>query len=208
MKVGIYFLEYDNARSGTFEPLRAVPPGKFVVLGLVASKVAGARRLPTCSSAASRRRAATSGSSSSRSARNAASRPARPSTSACSEEMERAKLARIVEVARRGLGRLIAPLHEAAVGETFRRALSALREQVADLAEQRDVLWPALSAASPSSCFLQLQQRPDDEEEHERDDHEVDRDGHETDHSPRPRPASWRQRSSAASHVTSTGAMK
>ena len=40
MKVGIYFLEYDNARSGGFEPLRSVPPGKVVVLGLVASKVA------------------------------------------------------------------------------------------------------------------------------------------------------------------------
>jgi 5-methyltetrahydropteroyltriglutamate--homocysteine methyltransferase len=39
MKVGIYFLEYDNARAGGFEPLRAVPPGKTVVLGLVASKV-------------------------------------------------------------------------------------------------------------------------------------------------------------------------
>src|SRR5262249_40038175 len=34
------FLEYDNARAGTFEPLRQVPPGKLVVLGLVASKVA------------------------------------------------------------------------------------------------------------------------------------------------------------------------
>jgi len=40
MKVDTYFLEYDNARAGTFEPLRAVPPGKVVVLGLVASKVA------------------------------------------------------------------------------------------------------------------------------------------------------------------------
>jgi len=40
MKVDSYFLEYDNARAGTFEPLRAVPPGKFIVLGLVASKVA------------------------------------------------------------------------------------------------------------------------------------------------------------------------
>jgi 5-methyltetrahydropteroyltriglutamate--homocysteine methyltransferase len=38
MNIGIYFLEYDNARAGTFEPLRAVPPGKFVVLGLVATK--------------------------------------------------------------------------------------------------------------------------------------------------------------------------
>src|SRR5215468_5984083 len=39
MKVDTYFLEYDNARAGTFAPLRAVPEGKFVVLGLVASKV-------------------------------------------------------------------------------------------------------------------------------------------------------------------------
>jgi 5-methyltetrahydropteroyltriglutamate--homocysteine methyltransferase len=39
MKVDNYFLEYDNARTGTFAPLRCVPEGKFVVLGLVASKV-------------------------------------------------------------------------------------------------------------------------------------------------------------------------
>jgi len=35
MKVDNYFLEYDNARAGTFAPLRCVPEGKFVVLGLV-----------------------------------------------------------------------------------------------------------------------------------------------------------------------------
>jgi methionine synthase II (cobalamin-independent) len=40
MQVGNYFLEYDNARAGTFAPLRSVPEGKFVVLGLLASKVA------------------------------------------------------------------------------------------------------------------------------------------------------------------------
>jgi 5-methyltetrahydropteroyltriglutamate--homocysteine methyltransferase len=33
-----FFLEYDDARSGGFEPLRFVPPGKFVVLGLVTTK--------------------------------------------------------------------------------------------------------------------------------------------------------------------------
>ena len=33
-----FFLEYDNARSGGFEPLRFVPPGKRVVLGLVTTK--------------------------------------------------------------------------------------------------------------------------------------------------------------------------
>jgi len=33
-----FFLEYDDDRSGTFEPLRFVPPGKMVVLGLVTTK--------------------------------------------------------------------------------------------------------------------------------------------------------------------------
>ncbi|MGH8994950.1 MAG: 5-methyltetrahydropteroyltriglutamate--homocysteine S-methyltransferase, partial [Acidimicrobiales bacterium] len=33
-----FFLEFDDARSGTFEPLRFVPPGKKVVLGLVTTK--------------------------------------------------------------------------------------------------------------------------------------------------------------------------
>lgn len=33
-----FFLEYDDARSGGVEPLRFVPPGKFVVLGLVTTK--------------------------------------------------------------------------------------------------------------------------------------------------------------------------
>jgi 5-methyltetrahydropteroyltriglutamate--homocysteine methyltransferase len=32
------FLEYDDARSGGFEPLRFVPKDKFVVLGLVTTK--------------------------------------------------------------------------------------------------------------------------------------------------------------------------
>jgi 5-methyltetrahydropteroyltriglutamate--homocysteine methyltransferase len=34
-----FFLEFDDARSGGFEPLRYVPKGKRVVLGLVSSKV-------------------------------------------------------------------------------------------------------------------------------------------------------------------------
>jgi len=33
-----FFLEYDDERSGTFEPLRYVPKGKQVVLGLVTTK--------------------------------------------------------------------------------------------------------------------------------------------------------------------------
>ena len=34
-----FLLEYDDERSGTFEPLRFVPKGKTVVLGLVSSKL-------------------------------------------------------------------------------------------------------------------------------------------------------------------------
>ncbi|HWG63123.1 MAG TPA: 5-methyltetrahydropteroyltriglutamate--homocysteine S-methyltransferase [Streptosporangiaceae bacterium] len=33
-----FFLEFDDERSGSFEPLRFVPPGKMVVLGLVTTK--------------------------------------------------------------------------------------------------------------------------------------------------------------------------
>ena len=33
-----FFLEFDDERSGGFEPLRFVPPGKMVVLGLVTTK--------------------------------------------------------------------------------------------------------------------------------------------------------------------------
>jgi 5-methyltetrahydropteroyltriglutamate--homocysteine methyltransferase len=39
LRVDGYFLEYDDARSGDFAPLRFVPKGKTVVLGLVSTKV-------------------------------------------------------------------------------------------------------------------------------------------------------------------------
>jgi 5-methyltetrahydropteroyltriglutamate--homocysteine methyltransferase len=38
LEVDGFFLEYDDERSGTFEPLRFVPDGKVVVLGLVTTK--------------------------------------------------------------------------------------------------------------------------------------------------------------------------
>jgi 5-methyltetrahydropteroyltriglutamate--homocysteine methyltransferase len=38
LEVDGFFLEYDDARSGGFEPLRFVPEGKMVVLGLVTTK--------------------------------------------------------------------------------------------------------------------------------------------------------------------------
>ncbi len=39
LRVDRFLLEYDDARSGGFEPLRYVPRGKLVVLGLISSKV-------------------------------------------------------------------------------------------------------------------------------------------------------------------------
>jgi 5-methyltetrahydropteroyltriglutamate--homocysteine methyltransferase len=38
LNVDGFFLEYDDERSGGFEPLRFMPPGKMVVLGLVTTK--------------------------------------------------------------------------------------------------------------------------------------------------------------------------
>jgi 5-methyltetrahydropteroyltriglutamate--homocysteine methyltransferase len=38
LQVDGFFMEWDDARSGSFEPLRFVPPGKQVVLGLVTTK--------------------------------------------------------------------------------------------------------------------------------------------------------------------------
>jgi 5-methyltetrahydropteroyltriglutamate--homocysteine methyltransferase len=39
MHVDGYFLEYDDARSGDFKPLRFLPKGKIVVLGLITTKL-------------------------------------------------------------------------------------------------------------------------------------------------------------------------
>ena len=39
MNVDAYFLEYDDARSGDFKPLRFLPKGKVAVLGLVTTKL-------------------------------------------------------------------------------------------------------------------------------------------------------------------------
>ena len=74
MNVDGYFLEYDDARSGDFKPLRFLPKGKTVVLGLVTTKLGAARDRRTTSSAASTRRRSTRRSSSSACRRNAASR--------------------------------------------------------------------------------------------------------------------------------------
>jgi len=104
IKLGIYYLEYDNARAGTLEPLRAVPKGKRVVLGLVSTKTAELesadflkRRIDEASRHISLDQLALSpqcGFSTSATDRG-------PMT----EELQRAKLARVVEVAREVWGK-------------------------------------------------------------------------------------------------------
>jgi len=39
LDIPFYFLEYDTPRAGTFTPLRFVPQGKMVILGLISSKI-------------------------------------------------------------------------------------------------------------------------------------------------------------------------
>ena len=39
VEIDAFFLEYDDARSGDFAPLRFLPKGKTVVLGLVSTKL-------------------------------------------------------------------------------------------------------------------------------------------------------------------------
>jgi 5-methyltetrahydropteroyltriglutamate--homocysteine methyltransferase len=99
MQVGVYFLEYDNARAGGFEPLRAVPAGKFVVLGLVASKA------NTLEDADALKRRIEEASRYLKLEQLALSPQCGFSTSAAehigvTEDMQKAKLTRIVEVAR------------------------------------------------------------------------------------------------------------
>ena len=93
-----FFLEYDDARSGGFEPLRFVPPGKMVVLGLVTTKRAAAGEQGRAACAESRRRRATCRSSSCASRRSAAS-PPRVEGNALTYDDQVAKLELVVETA-------------------------------------------------------------------------------------------------------------
>ena len=72
IKVHGYFMEYDSARAGGFEPLKRLQKGRLAVLGLVTTKT-GALKARTRSSAASRRRRSSPISISSACRRNAAS---------------------------------------------------------------------------------------------------------------------------------------
>ena len=92
-----FFMEWDDARSGGFEPLRFVPKGKVVVLGLVTTK-RGELSPRTSSSDGSRRRRSTWTSTSSACRRSAASPPPSRATSSRADQ-QAAKLRLIVETA-------------------------------------------------------------------------------------------------------------
>ena len=55
LDVDTFLLEYDTDRAGGFEPLRFIPKGKNVVLGLITTKVGEPGVAGRCSSGASRR---------------------------------------------------------------------------------------------------------------------------------------------------------
>ena len=75
-----YFLEWDSDRAGGFEPLRFLPKGKTVVLGLITSKT-GRSKTRSSSNGGSRRRPNMRRSNSSACRRNAASRRRRKAMS-------------------------------------------------------------------------------------------------------------------------------
>ena len=98
LNVGIYFLEYDTGRAGSMIPLRSVPAGKFVVLGLVSTKVA---QLETIDYLKRRIEDANRYMNLEQLALSPQCGFATSATEhvAVTEEIERAKLARVVEVA-------------------------------------------------------------------------------------------------------------
>ena len=77
-----FLLEYDDERSGTFEPLRHVPDDRVVVLGLVSSKKPRLETGGRAAGAHRRGRARSSRSSGWRSARSAGSRRRTKATAA------------------------------------------------------------------------------------------------------------------------------
>ncbi len=98
LNIDAFFLEYDDPRSGDFAPLRFVPKGKTVVLGLITTKLGELesrddilRRIDEAASSCRSTRW--------RSARNAASpRPSTATTSPWSQQA--AKMRLVMDVAR------------------------------------------------------------------------------------------------------------
>ena len=123
-----YFLEYDDARSGDFAPLRFVPKGKIVVLGLVSTKVGQLESKDDLKRAHRRGRAATCRSSSCACRRNADSRA--PCTATISPSNRRPRsCGSVVETARDVWGGVWRPLADlasefcSAAASSFRRTL-------------------------------------------------------------------------------------
>ena len=93
-----FLLEYDDERSGTFEPLRYVPDDRVVVLGLVSSKTPRMESEDVLRAASPRPRRSCR-SSASRSAHNAASPPPTKAIG-CLADDQRRKLELVARTAR------------------------------------------------------------------------------------------------------------
>jgi 5-methyltetrahydropteroyltriglutamate--homocysteine methyltransferase len=101
--IDFFFLEYDSERAGSFAPLREVPDHKCVVLGLVSTKVAAlepvdrlVERIEDCARYIDRERLGVSPQCGFSSSQNA--------NTIMDRDQAVAKLARVVEVARRVWG--------------------------------------------------------------------------------------------------------
>ncbi len=119
-----FLLEYDTPRAGSFEPLRFVPKGRVVVLGLVSTKDAGAGNGRRAEAPDRRRPANSCRSTSSPSRRNAASPPTWSAICSAPDDQKR-KLERVVETARAG------------VGVAIRNQKSGIRSQGSEVRDQK-----------------------------------------------------------------------
>jgi 5-methyltetrahydropteroyltriglutamate--homocysteine methyltransferase len=103
MDVDAYFLEYDDARSGDFRPLRFLPKGKTVVLGLVTTKFGELEKVDDLK-AAHRRRLRSSSRSSSCACRRSAAFSSTVHGNVIPFDAQWAKVRLVVETGARSLG--------------------------------------------------------------------------------------------------------
>ena len=115
-----YFMEFDTERAGGFEPLRFVPKGKTVVLGIVTSKV-GCSGICGRPAAPHRRRGASIVDLDQLCLSPQCGFASTEEGNALTEEEQWAKLARIVEVARRCGGMSVGGMTADRRGRTDRR---------------------------------------------------------------------------------------
>jgi 5-methyltetrahydropteroyltriglutamate--homocysteine methyltransferase len=128
LDVDRFLLEYDTERSGSFEPLRLVPRGKDVVLGLVAT---GAGSRARRRSAPADRRGRAIRRSTSRSARSAASRRRRRKSPVDGRSVAQCTISSSQPRGRLGRPRLNVPPATLSRGDVEGRGHTRLRHRTA-----------------------------------------------------------------------------